>query len=129
MKQGKKEQDSVYIGIEDPIAVRRQVLEASKSMVRMLKGQHGLRELRATKHRMIEELRGKIGSINELIAEAKRLMPQTTLLAPERKPEGKKATATPRQAKEKASETPRGEGHMDKFERELQDIERKLQSL
>ena len=54
MKPQRKEEDVVYVGIDDPVGLRREVLEASKSLVSVLKGQHSLRDARVTKHKLIE---------------------------------------------------------------------------
>ena len=122
----------MYVGIDDPVSMRRDILEASKSMVRVLKGQHSLRDARTTKHKLIEELRNKVTEIGQLVAEARQMLPKMEMQLPEEKETkipkiAKAATAT----KTKAVSAPRAriEPHIDKFERELQDIENKLKSL
>ncbi|MBI2176013.1 hypothetical protein HYU40_01525 [Candidatus Woesearchaeota archaeon] len=131
MKASKKEEDIVYVGIDDPVSLRRDVLEASKSLVRVLKGQHSLSEARATKHKLIEELRNRVTEIGQLVAEARQLLPQTGTSLPEEKKESAVKAKKPAAPKTKvqALPKPRAEAHMDKFERELQDIEDKLKSL
>lgn len=133
MKQARKEEDVVYVGIDDPVSLRRDVLEASKSLVRVLKGQHGLNEARATKHKLIEELRSKVTEIGGLVAEAKQLLPKTEISLPTERKEtavkAKKIVAAATKAKSPALPRPRAEAHIDKFERELQDIEDKLKAL
>lgn len=130
-KQEKKEkgEDIVYVGIDEPVAVRRNLLEASKSMVRVLKGQHNVSLIRAEKHRLIEELRAKVNEISQLVTAARQALPQmdeSTLPKP----------AVPKAEKPKMAPQPRpaaparkAESHMDKFEKELHDIEDKLKSL
>ena len=124
----KNEQDVVYIGIEDPSAVRRGMLEASKSLVHILKGQHNLIEIRALKQKGIEELRTIITEINEMLAAVKGLMPHTeklNLSTSTRRTEG----ASKRAGKGgPAAESPIN-SKVDKFEMQLQDIEDKLKSL
>ncbi|MBI2142952.1 hypothetical protein HYU20_01250 [Candidatus Woesearchaeota archaeon] len=134
MKQSRKEEDVVYVGIDDPVSLRREVLEASKSLVSVLKGQHGTRDARAAKHKRIEELRNKVTEIGELVAEAKQMLPQTEKISlPEEKKEtivkAKKPAAAATKTKAPALPKARAEAHIDKFEMELQDIEKKLQSL
>ncbi len=130
MKPAKKEEDVVYVGIEDPVSVRRDILEASKSLVRVLKGQHGLKEARTTKHRLIEDLRNKVTEIGQLVAEARQMLPKMEMKLPEEK-EAKAPKLKVAAAKTKAASAPkpRVEAHIDKFEREIKDIEEKLKSL
>lgn len=127
-KQGRKEEDVVYVGIEDPVSVRKDILEASKSLVHVLKGQHNLSGLRAAKHKMIEELRGRMAELARLIAEAKGMLPnmENSSLPAEEKPVTVSNTAGKKPRPAAATEI---ESHMDKFERELNDIEQKLKSL
>lgn len=134
MKTARKEEDIVYVGIDDPVSLRREVLEASKSLVSVLKGQHSQREARTAKHKLVEELRNKVTEIGELVAEAKQMLPQTEKInLPEEKKEtvakAKKQAIAPTKTKAPALPKARVETHIDKFERELQDIENKLKSL
>ncbi len=130
MKPAKKEEDVVYVGIDEPVSVRRDILEASKSLVRVLKGQHGLKETRTTKHKLIEDLRNKVTEIGQLVAEARQMLPKMGMKLPEEKeakaPKPKIAAAKTKPA---SIPRPRVEAHIDKFEREIRDIEEKLKSL
>ncbi len=131
-KPARKEEDIVYVGIDDPIAVRRDILEASKSMVRVLKGQHSVNAIRMAKHKFIEELRGKVTELNRLMVEARHMLPhmeEASLPAPAAVPKAEKPRPAPQPKAIPAAHTRQAESHMDKFERELQDIEDKLKSL
>ena len=124
----KNEQDVVYIGIEDPSAVRRGLLEASKSLVRILKGQHNLLETRAVKQKGIEELRTTVTEINEMLAAVKLVMPHAeklNLATGTRRSEGSKKAGKPAMP---SAGSPLN-GRLDKFETQLRDIEDKLKSL
>ena len=124
----KNEQDVVYIGIEDPSAVRRGMLEASKSLVHILKGQHNLIEIRVLKQKGIEELRTTITDINEMLVAVKQLMPHTeklNLSAGTRRTEG----ASKRTGKAGPAAGSPINSKVDKFEMQLQDIEDKVKSL
>lgn len=133
MKASRKEEDVVYVGIDDPVGMRRNILEASKSLVRVLKSQHSLREVRITKHKLIEDLRNKVTEIGQLVAEAKQMLPKMEINLPEEKKEtvvkAKKSVAAATKTKAPALPKAGIEPHIDKFERELQDIERKLKEL
>ncbi|MBI2580321.1 hypothetical protein HYV85_00755 [Candidatus Woesearchaeota archaeon] len=137
-----KGEELLYVGIDEPITLRRALLESSKSLVHLLKQQQSLKQLRASKQRKVEELRGLVVEINELTAQAKHLMPQMEGLnlpaeEEERKPRtirviraGAAAATQPRKTMPKISApTIHMESHVDKLERELQEIEKKLRSL
>ena len=131
MKASKKEEEIVYVGIDDPVSLRREVLEASKSLVRVLKGQHSLRDVRTTKHKLIEDLRNKVTEIGQLVADARQILPKMEMPLPEEKKEMPVKITKSAAPKAKPAIQPRAriEPHIDKFERELQDIENKLRSL
>ncbi len=136
MKPAGKEEDVVYIGIDDPTNLRRSILETSKALVQVLKGQNSLREARTAKHKLIEELRHKVTEIGELIIGAKQIMPQMEKInLPKEKKETIKAVKAAPAARAVKIKQPapapkaKVEAHIDKFERELQDIENKLKSL
>ena len=138
-----KKEDLVYVNIENPADVRRALLEASKSLVHILKGQHSIKQLRAPKHRMAEELRSILAQINELVAQAKQLMPELDAAALPQEPRptqkmGKVATAKRKSAaarkqpvakESKIAQPAPAEDHIDRLERELRNIEQKLKSL
>jgi len=130
-KEEKKKEDVVYVGIDDPVSLRRDLLEASKSLVHVLKGQHSLRETRNEKHKLIEQLRGMVTEINVLLDDAKSLLPEAGVdLPPEEKPRKIVVVAAPKVRKPATPPVPsKTEIHVDKFEKELRDIEDKLKSL
>lgn len=137
MKAAKKQDDVVYVNVEDPVSVRRGILEASKSLVHILKSDNSLKELRTARQKAVEAARARIGEITELINEAKQLMPHLDaahLPAEEKRPAVAKAAkpaageSKQKPAQPAAQRTPI-EHHINRFERELQDIENKLQSL
>ncbi len=136
-----KREELLYVGIDEPVTLRRALLESSKSLVHLLKQQQSLKQLRASKHSKVEQLRGLVVQINELTAQAKQLMPQREGLnlpaeQEERKPKTAKAgkaiavVSQPRRLMPRISApTVHMESHVDKLEKELQDIENKLKSL
>ncbi|MBI2144351.1 hypothetical protein HYU17_04350 [Candidatus Woesearchaeota archaeon] len=129
-----KSDEVVYVGLEEPVNLRRAVLESSKSMVKLLKGQQSIRELRATKYRTTEELRSITAQINELIAQAKQLLPQMdSVNIPQPEKEDRPEKAAKPKAKQapvkKLKPQPIVETHTDKLERELHEIEKKLKTL
>lgn len=123
----KNEQDVVYIGIDEPAAVRRGLLEASKSLVRILKSQHNLLETREMKQKGIEELRTIITEINEMLAAVKQLMPHTEKL--NLSTGIRRTEASKKLGKSGPADASEMDSKADKFEMQLNDIEEKLKSL
>lgn len=126
----------VYVGIEEPINLRRALLESSKSMVHLLRGQQNVAQLRAAKHKSVEDLRNILAQINELVTQAKQLVPPRetiNLPMPEKEEKAEKVKVVKAKAKPVPVKKPklavRVEAHVDKLERELQDIEKKLKTL
>ena len=121
----KKEDNFVYVGIDDPVSVRRDVLEASKALVHVLKGAHNLRETRIIKQKLTEELRVRLSELGELVLHVQQLLPKMPELPKEEKAKPVKPQPKPIPQPRPASTAP----HIDKFERELEDIERRLKEL
>ncbi|MEK6854084.1 MAG: hypothetical protein AABX60_02000, partial [Nanoarchaeota archaeon] len=65
-----KKDELLYVGIDEPVTLRRALLESSKSLVHLLKQQQNLKQLRNSKQMKVEELRGLVVHINELAAQA-----------------------------------------------------------
>ena len=123
----KNELDVVYIGIDEPAALRKGLLEASKSLVRILKGQHNLLETRSVKQKGIEDLRSTISEINEMLIALKQFMPHMERL---NQSIGVKRTESGRKlGKSGPSGSQVIDSKTDKFEMQLQDIEDKLKTL
>ena len=134
-----KKDEVVYVGIEEPVPLRRTLLESSKSLVQLLKGQQNVEQIRDTKQRAIEELRSMLTQITELVVQAKQLMPQAdTISIPVaveevRPPKVEKANVKPQATGAKKTKpltkTVIVDTHVDKLERDLREIEKKLKSL
>jgi hypothetical protein len=130
MKTEQKKEDLVYVGIDDPTSIRRDLLEASKSLVHVLKGQHNLKELRNRKHRLTDELRNRITAISDMLAEAKALLPEATFELREVKTIREPRSETVIKATIPDIDETRPEKHqLDRYEQQLNEIEDKLRSL
>ncbi len=121
------ENNNFFVGIENPMEMRRQVLESSKKLVEVLKKFESFREKREQKLLLMEKLKRTLSEINRMNAKLRAAMPKTNLRVPHQLlgiPERPKAG--PSKAAEK-EELPAGE--MERLEMELQDIESKLGKL
>jgi acetamidase/formamidase len=77
-----REEDNFFVGIESPVELRRQLLEASKRMIEVLKRYETFKEKRARKLAYVEKLKKSISEIAKLNAKLKNIMPKTNLRVP-----------------------------------------------
>ena len=117
----KKEENNFFVGIEDPVEVRRNVLEASKKLVESLQRFEQFKEDRKRKEEYVENLKRIMADIGKLNTKLKNILPKTNI----RIPQGllKEMEAKP-VIVEKAEKTDLGE-----LDKELKDIEEKLNHL
>jgi len=117
----KKEENNFFVGIKDPVEVRRSVLEASKKLIETLQRFEQFKENRKKKIEYIESLKKVIADIGKLNTKLKNILPKTNLRIPSELLKEKDVGPV---IVEKAEKT--GLGELDK---ELKDIEEKLNHL
>ncbi|RLE44291.1 hypothetical protein DRJ19_00700 [Candidatus Woesearchaeota archaeon] len=127
----KKEESPLYVGIEDPIALRRQLLEATRDILQYLKRYEEFKRVREEKLELISRIRDLSDEIGKLIWKIKKLLPKTGVRLPKKKIELEEARlleeTKPRIRKTKI---PKPElSMMEKIEKELSAIEEKLARL
>jgi len=120
------EEEPIYVGIENPVEIRRTLLESSKNLIKILQENESRRQRRMQKQHLTGELKGTINEITQLMRSLKSQMPKVKMsglpkkqaVIPERK-------ITPIVMKPR----PLHLSQSQKLEKELQDIESKLQRL
>ena len=127
----KKDDSPLYVGIEDPIILRRHLLEATRDILQYLKRYEEFKKVREKKLEIISEIRAVSNEIGKLIWRVKRLLPKTGVRLSKKKiklEETKLLEETkPRVRKAKI---PKPElSTMEKIEKELSAIEEKLARL
>jgi len=122
--KNKSEEENFFVGIESPLELRRQLLEASKKMVDVLKRYEMFREKREMKRLMIEKLKKNMADIAKMNAKLKSLLPKTSIRLG--KPMQGQERPSPRVSVEE-EKSPATE--MERLELELTDIEGKLHKL
>ncbi len=126
MPERKREDENYFVGIDSPVELRREVLEASKKMVELLKRFEAFRERRDQKAMYIERLKKIVSDLNKMNLKLKTVMPRTNI----KLPPALQAMAE-KQAKKKASddEVKQPASELERLEMELGDIENKLAKL
>ena len=68
-----------YVGVQDPVEVRRNVLEVSRDMVQFLQQHQKLTSVRNEKTEAIKHLRQDVSELKTLINKLRRALPKTKL--------------------------------------------------
>jgi SMC interacting uncharacterized protein involved in chromosome segregation len=112
-----KKENPLFIGITDANGVRRSVLECSKGILESLKRYENFKNLRNQKAVLILQFKGQIKDVAKGISSLKSFLPQVK--EPESRPRHRREGTLPAQPKTE----------IERLERELNDIENKLNSL
>lgn len=82
MPAKKKEEKSVYyVGMRDPVELRRQILESSKEMIQYIQRAEKFKEIRKEKSEEIIKLKNLVSEIIRLVNKAKAELPKTNIRA------------------------------------------------
>src|SRR3989338_1409081 len=76
------EDENYFVGIDNPIELRREVLEASKKLVETLKKFEAFREKRDRKLKLIEKMRSILADIGKLNSKLRSIMPKANARQP-----------------------------------------------
>jgi hypothetical protein len=124
----KKEEELFFVGISDPIELRRSVLESSKDLLHYLSRFEKFKNVRNEKAEYVAQLNDVTAEIKKLVNKLRTALPQTKLRAKAaaekvkaRKRVEKQATLAPRPMPKKKPTT-----DLEKLEAELSAIEGRL---
>lgn len=118
----------LYVGIINPVDARRNLLETSKGVIKVLQSYERLRNVRSEKAEQVNRFSSLITEISALIEELKKELPEYN---PEDLPKQKPAKI-PREHREdelRQPKKPKAKTELDKLESELSMIEEKLKKL
>lgn len=115
-------EDIFYVGIKNPLDVRRGLLESYKYMIKGLQMHEKFKSTREEKIEQIIRLRNVMEDIEKLNARLKAELPKTELRAKNTNVEQTMPKTTYSRAPKKMSE-------VERLERELDDIESKLSEI
>ena len=80
-KKKTKDEEVFFVGVKDPIEIRRTILESSKEMVQYLQRAERFKKLRNEKKTQIEKLKEDMKNITSLTKKLKAKLPKTALRA------------------------------------------------
>ena len=75
MKKKEKE-DGIFVGVKDPLRVRKDILESSRDVLDGLKSYESFKQVREEKRMLFEQLRSDARSISLLIGRLRGELPQ-----------------------------------------------------
>jgi hypothetical protein len=129
-KQAKKAEEPLYIGVASPDNLRRNVLESSKDIISVLKQYQRILQVREEKKQATTNLNDVIVEIKNKLVQLKKALPSVPLRdrveAP--KPQEEAAQNDP-VIEPTPAPTKRAVSELDKLEKELQQVEKKLGNL
>lgn len=149
MSDSKKKHEVFYVGVKDPIEIRRSILESSKELVQLMQDFEKFKEMRDTKIKLKEELKKEVNDVQSLMRKFKSKLPKTEVRVklfrehtvaneeeeeevPTKKSKGKKSKSKSKGRKiKKVKVAPKkvvkkNLSELDKLESELKKIEDKL---
>ncbi|MFC1800687.1 hypothetical protein ACFLYT_01390 [Nanoarchaeota archaeon] len=136
-KKPAKTEEPFFIGIKDPIGMRRAILESSKDVIQSLQRFEKFTGTRKKKREHVEKLKVTVKEAVGLIKRLKKGLPSSGLRMKSAAPKPKPIPVEPKKVVKKESKPevkqpvmkPKHMGELEKLESELSDIESKLGSL
>lgn len=128
----KKQEDVFFVGVKEPLEVRRMVLEASKEALQSLQQYEKFKEVRIEKTKEILRLKKILKELDNLMVKLKTELPSTSSRIKPAKKEVKKEKKAAHKSKpvkkaaEKVKKKAKNKTEVEKLESELSDIEERL---
>lgn len=124
-----EEKELFFVGVKNPVELRRTVLEGSKDIIENLQKYEKFKAVREEKAKQIEKLRAIIKEIYKFVAKLKAELPTTSLRAEEIEEKPKKIIKGRKVKREIKIEPKKELTELEKLESELDVIENKLGSM
>lgn len=124
-----KKTNDFYVNISDPVSVRRNILESSRSIIHALQDYEQLKSLRSEKLALMQNLDNVLKEISSLMSKIKAEIPNV----PQTKVKKTKAKETKKVKKEiavkKEEIVPKKKSALESLEEELNSIENQLSEI
>lgn len=79
MKKTSEKEEVFFVGVQDPLEVRRNILEVSKEMVQFLQQHEKLKTMRNEKEESIKRLKEDVRQLKLYISKLRQVLPKTKL--------------------------------------------------
>ncbi len=125
-----RHQDDLFVSIDEPLALRKQVLESSKTFIQIMHKYDDLMKIRKEKLKKISKLKENISGLKNMLNKVKRRLPDT----PGNKINTKKSRShsknySSNKNSNDLSHEDDDEDKVEKIEKELSDIESELNEI
>lgn len=120
--------DGFYVGVRDPVEVRKSILETSKAVIHDLQSYERLLETRGKKREALSRLKKKVDEINALLEQLRKVLPEVRVES-EKPAAMPKLRTAPVKHRIQIVARPKPKTEIEKLNDELKDIESKLGSL
>jgi len=130
-KMAKEEEDLFFVGINDPVSLRREILLSTKNSIFFLKKNEEIKELRIKKIEKIMQFKNDMKELNALMNKLKEKLPKAKIrLKSDSNARAREGKMERREIKTKLVRSePKKISELEKLEFELTDIEKKLERL
>ncbi|MEM3373810.1 MAG: hypothetical protein QW757_05230 [Candidatus Woesearchaeota archaeon] len=115
--------EDLFVGIPEPVDVRRNLLESSRDLIKCLQSYEKLERIREQKLKYFKEMRKVSAELDLLITKLKEKLPKQGIRKLEKTEQKKQITETLIQPNKKLK------SDLKKLEEQLQEIEEQLKSL
>ncbi|MBN2422689.1 hypothetical protein JXB41_05650 [Candidatus Woesearchaeota archaeon] len=113
-----QDNDGFFVGVTNPLDVRRNVLESSREMIQTLQSYEKIKKIRESKVRRIQQLRTVIRELDLLFSKLKSSLPKTHLRA--------KVAESVSSSKVKSSDSTKQMTELERLEEQLKEVEQEI---
>lgn len=117
-----KKEEEYFVGIYDPLDVRRNVLESSKEIIKSLQAFDNIEKIREEKLKMYKEMRRIMAELDLIVSKLKSRLPKSYIRKPTSALALKKPASAPVGVAQKFS------SELERLEQALRSVERELSS-
>ena len=123
----------MYVGIDDPVEIRRSLLESSKNLIKILQENERRKLRREQKHQLVADLKESMNELFQLVTQLKSQMPKVKMSSLPKREVVKHTPIVPVAKTTEIKLLPKPKqvhlNETQKLEKELRDIEDKLNRL
>jgi len=74
-----EKEEPIYVGLENPVEIRRALLESSKNLIKILQENESRKQKREQKHRLVAELKEILKDLTQLLGQLRSQMPKVKM--------------------------------------------------